>query len=166
MAYGLALPVLKIAKRYGGRAYVAGLFLAWEAPQVFKEQLKELQNFKVEVKPDSLMNPGKLEGESGLNSLMRLAYSFELIVRLLGNASKVSLTGRFKERRGIPGDVAWYAYACAQCGYCVNTCDQYYGRGWESQSPCGKWYWLKEYLKKGGRARPSSSQPLFGLHDL
>ncbi len=52
--------------------------------------------------------------------------------------------------RGIPGDVAWYAYACSQCGYCVDECDQFYGRGWESQSPRGKWYWLREFLE--GRA--------------
>ena len=48
---------------------------------------------------------------------------------------------------GIPGDVAWYAYACAQCGYCVRTCDQYYGRGWESESPRGKFYYLREVLE-------------------
>ena len=49
--------------------------------------------------------------------------------------------------RGIPADVAWYAYACSQCGYCVDECDQFYGRGWESQSPRGKWYWLREYME-------------------
>jgi Fe-S oxidoreductase len=52
-----------------------------------------------------------------------------------------------KTVKGIPGDVAWYAYACSQCGYCVDECDQFYGRGWESQSPRGKWYWLREYLE-------------------
>jgi Fe-S oxidoreductase len=55
-----------------------------------------------------------------------------------------------KPVRGIPGDVAWYAYACSQCGYCVDECDQFYGRGWESQSPRGKWYWLREFME--GRA--------------
>ena len=49
--------------------------------------------------------------------------------------------------RDIPPDVAWYAYSCSQCGYCVDECDQFYGRGWESQSPRGKWYWLREYMK-------------------
>ncbi len=43
--------------------------------------------------------------------------------------------------------MAWYAYACSQCGYCVDECDQFYGRGWESQSPRGKWYWLREYME-------------------
>lgn len=54
-------------------------------------------------------------------------------------------------KRGIPDDVAWYAYACAQCGYCVDECDQYYGRGWESESPRGKWFFLREYME--GRAQ-------------
>ncbi|MCJ7606026.1 MAG: (Fe-S)-binding protein, partial [Dehalococcoidales bacterium] len=49
--------------------------------------------------------------------------------------------------RDIPADVAWYAYSCSQCGYCVEECDQFYGRGWESQSPRGKWYWLREYME-------------------
>jgi len=29
----------------------------------------------------------------------------------------------------------------------VDECDQFYGRGWESQSPRGKWYWLREYME-------------------
>ena len=49
--------------------------------------------------------------------------------------------------KDIPADVAWYAYGCSQCGYCVEECDQFYGRGWESQSPRGKWYWLREYME-------------------
>jgi len=53
-------------------------------------------------------------------------------------------------KRGVPDDVAWYAYACAQCGYCVESCTQYYGRGWESESPRGKWYFLRDYME--GRA--------------
>ena len=47
----------------------------------------------------------------------------------------------------FPADVAWYAYACSQCGYCLDECDQFFGRGWESQSPRGKWYWLREYME-------------------
>ena len=43
--------------------------------------------------------------------------------------------------------MAWYAYGCSQCGYCIEECAQFYGRGWESQSPRGKWYWLREYME-------------------
>jgi Fe-S oxidoreductase len=52
--------------------------------------------------------------------------------------------------RDIPADIAWFAYACAQCGACVDECPQFYGRGWESQSPRGKWFWLREHME--GRA--------------
>ncbi len=52
-----------------------------------------------------------------------------------------------KSIRRIPADVAWHAYSCSQCGFCVQECDQFYGRGWESQSPRGKWYWLREYME-------------------
>jgi Fe-S oxidoreductase len=29
----------------------------------------------------------------------------------------------------------------------VDECDQYYGRGWESQTPRGKWYYLRQYMQ-------------------
>ena len=38
------------------------------------------------------------------------------------------------------------AYACARCGYCVPTCEQYSGRGWESQSPRGKYAYIREVM--------------------
>jgi len=47
---------------------------------------------------------------------------------------------------GIPGDVAWYAYACSQCGYCIDECDQFYGRAGESVAP-RQVVWLREYLE-------------------
>ena len=49
--------------------------------------------------------------------------------------------------RGIPADVAWYAYACSQCGYCVDECDQYYEPGMGKPVPRGKWLWLREYIE-------------------
>ena len=51
-----------------------------------------------------------------------------------------------RDINGIPGDVAFMAYACARCGYCVPTCEQYSGRGWESQSPRGKYAYIREVL--------------------
>ncbi|MDO8986779.1 MAG: (Fe-S)-binding protein, partial [Coriobacteriia bacterium] len=47
----------------------------------------------------------------------------------------------------IPGEVAFMAYACARCGYCVPTCEQYAGRGWESHSPRGKYAYLREVME-------------------
>ncbi|MEW5759759.1 MAG: (Fe-S)-binding protein [Candidatus Thermoplasmatota archaeon] len=37
--------------------------------------------------------------------------------------------------------------ACIQCGYCTNACPIYKEIGWESSSPRGKVYWLKQYMQ-------------------
>jgi Fe-S oxidoreductase/FAD/FMN-containing dehydrogenase len=150
-AFGLALSVLKIAKENGGRAYATGLYFTNEAKEVLgAERVERLRAFKQEVDPAGLLNPGKvLSGKPLLSGFMTVAGLFEPVVRVLGNASKVPIGERIEGqgRRGIPDDVAWYAYACTQCGYCVDSCDQYYGRGWESQTPRGKWYFLRQYME-------------------
>jgi len=48
----------------------------------------------------------------------------------------------------LPADLTYHAFACAQCGYCRNVCTLFTGRGgWESASPRGKWYALREYVR-------------------
>jgi heterodisulfide reductase subunit D len=45
-------------------------------------------------------------------------------------------------------------YACLQCGYCASVCPTYnYGGGWESHSPRGKLYLLKQLYQEseGGK---------------
>ena len=98
---------------------------------------------------------------------MEFAGKFEGQTRALGNRVTLDVGERpGKDVKGIPGDVAWYAYACSQCGYCVDQCDQFYGRGWESQSPRGKWYWLREYMAGGEKWTRSMVRHLPRLHDL
>ncbi|OQA22227.1 MAG: Anaerobic glycerol-3-phosphate dehydrogenase subunit C [Actinobacteria bacterium ADurb.Bin346] len=94
------------------------------------------------------MNPGKVIAKNKLGFLMRTAAKMEFLLRPLGN-SVIQRIGEFpkKQVKGVPADVVWYAYACSQCGYCVPSCDQFYGRGWESQSPRGRWYWLREFIE-------------------
>lgn len=150
-AFGLALSVLKIAKENGGRAYASGLYFTTEAENVLgKDRVRRLQEFKASTDPKDLFNPGKvLNGKPLLSGFMTVAGAFEPVVRVFGNAAKVPVGERIEGqgRRGIPDDLAWYAYACTQCGYCVDECDQYYGRGWESQTPRGKWYFLRQYME-------------------
>ncbi|HNS52330.1 MAG TPA: FAD-binding and (Fe-S)-binding domain-containing protein [Anaerolineae bacterium] len=150
-AFGLALTVLKIAKKAGGRAYSTGLYFSGEAASVLgKERLGRLREFKAKVDPANLFNPGKVaSGQPLLTAFMGMAGLLEPVVRRLGNAAKAPIGERpaGEGRRGIPDDVAWYAWACSQCGYCVDECDQYYGRGWESQTPRGKWYYLRHYMQ-------------------
>ncbi len=147
--FGLALTMFKIAEKYGGRPYASGLYFSGKASKIFgKERVQRLKSFKVEIDPKNILNPGKVINTGMVSRFLSLAFFFEPLIRPLGNRVMLSIGERpVKPVRGIPTDVAWYAYGCSQCGYCVEECDQFYGRGWESQSPRGKWYWLREYME-------------------
>ncbi|MBI4303871.1 MAG: FAD-binding oxidoreductase [Chloroflexi bacterium] len=149
LVFALSLTVMKIAEKYGGRPYSTGLYFSSKAASVLgKERVKKLAEYKHKVDPRDILNPGKVIGSKALGMAITTAGALEPLTRRLGN----SVVTRIGERpsqpvRGIPPEVAWYAYSCSQCGYCVGECDQFYGRGWESQSPRGKWYWLREYME-------------------
>jgi Fe-S oxidoreductase/FAD/FMN-containing dehydrogenase len=149
MAYGLSLTALKVAQRNGGRPYATGLYFTGFAKEVLgQEHLDKLVEFKKRVDPEGLMNPGKVLDGTLVSGGLRIASALEPIIRVFGNLAKGKETGEvFQEKKGIPGDIAWYAYACSQCGYCVDNCEQYKGRGWESQSPRGKWTFLKMVME-------------------
>ena len=149
LTFPLYLTVAKTAKRHGGRAYSTGLYFAGEAPAVFgKERLQAIKAFKAGTDPAGILNPGKVI-RSKLSGMISLAMRFEPLLRPFGNLSKVRLEERIGKRpiKGIPPEVVWYAYACSSCGFCVDECDQYYGRMWESQSPRGKWFYLRELVE-------------------
>ena len=147
--FSLSLSILKIAEKHGGRAYTTGLYFTGKAPVVLgRERLEALKRYKKDVDPKGIMNPGKVYGANVVGTAIGLAKTVEPFTRIFGNNAKVEIGARpGQDVRGIPADVAWYAYTCSQCGYCVDECDQFYGRGWESQSPRGKWYWLREYME-------------------
>ncbi len=147
--FALSLSIMKIAEKYGGRAYATGYYFSGKAREILgAERVKRLRGFKDRIDPGGLMNPDKVVSGGLLSKSLVLAELFEPFIRPFGNIVAARVGERpGPDRRGIPGDVAWYAYSCSQCGYCVDSCDQFYGRGWESQSPRGKWYWLREYLE-------------------
>ena len=147
--FPLSLTVIKIAAKHGGRPYSTGLYFRHKAKQVYgAERVARMKKYKKEVDRKGLLNPGKVLGSGLLNVAMNLAYRFEGWIRPFGNQIVTQVGERpTAPVRGIPADVAWYAYSCSQCGYCVEECDQFYGRGWESQSPRGKWYWLREFME-------------------
>jgi Fe-S oxidoreductase len=147
--FGLVMTIMKIARKYGGRPYSTGMYFAKKADQVLgKQRINHLKRFKKQVDPKGLLNPGKVLNNGLLGTLMSFAGTFEWAIRPFGN-HVITKVGERREKsiRNIPADVAWYAYSCSQCGYCIDECDQFYGRGWESQSPRGKWYWLREYME-------------------
>jgi Fe-S oxidoreductase/FAD/FMN-containing dehydrogenase len=147
--FGLVLTIMNIAERNGGRPYSTGLYFAKKANEVLgKERAKRMKEFKAQVDPKGLLNPGKVIGNGLMGAMLNLAGTFEPLIRPFGNTVITQVGERPTEPvRDIPEDVAWYAYACSQCGYCIDECDQFYGRGWESQSPRGKWFWLREYME-------------------
>jgi Fe-S oxidoreductase/FAD/FMN-containing dehydrogenase len=151
LVFGFVLTIIDIAVRHGGRPYSTGMYFASKAEQVMgRERVARLRAFKRQADPRGVLNPGKVVGGGMLGKALALAGVFEPLIRPLGNhviARSVATPDPGGSVRGIPADVALYAYSCSQCGYCVDQCDQFYGRGWESQSPRGKWYWLREFLE-------------------
>jgi len=148
--FGLVLSVVKVAERHGGRAYSTGIYFVRKAQAILGgERPKRLKAFKKEVDKRGILNPRKVIEPNRVSRALGFAGMFEPLIRPFGNTVVTQVGERLdKPVRGIPGDVAWYAYACSQCGYCVDECDQFYGRGWESQSPRGKWYWLREFMER------------------
>ncbi|MCL7410253.1 MAG: FAD-binding oxidoreductase [Methanosarcinaceae archaeon] len=146
LAFPLALSIVKIAEKNGGRLYSSGLYFAKQANKVYGDRFAVINEFKAKNDPKGIMNPETLTGKSLLKTGLSFAQTFEPITRLVGNMSGVKQSVKFKDQKGIPGDIISHAYTCAQCGYCVSECDQYYGRGWESQSSRGKWFFMKEFL--------------------
>ena len=149
LVFGLSLTVMKIAERHGGRPYSTGIYFPARASEVLgAARAKRLRQFKSEVDPNALMNPQKVIGDGLIGKALNLASLFEPLIRPFGNGVVARVGERpTKDRGEVPGEVAWNAYACSQCGYCIEECTQFAGRGWESQSPRGKWYWLRELLE-------------------
>ncbi len=150
LVFGLVLTILKIAEKNGGRAYSTGLYFSSRVKEILgRERAAKLKAYKAKVDPQGIFNPDKVIGKRMISRILGMANLLEPLARPFGNIviTRVGERPDYKPKRDIPGDVAWYAYACSQCGYCVDECDQFYGRGWESQSPRGKWYWLREYME-------------------
>jgi Fe-S oxidoreductase/FAD/FMN-containing dehydrogenase len=143
LAFILSLSILKLAKRLGGRAYASGLFLGQEARSVHGMRLKLWQDHKRNKDDRDLFNPGKLSGIWLMKMVISLTLWFEPMARIMGNRIRPRLREVWKPRAGIPGDIVWYAYACAGCGYCRQVCTLYDGKGWESSSPRGKWAFIR-----------------------
>jgi Fe-S oxidoreductase/FAD/FMN-containing dehydrogenase len=150
VAFALSLVVIRIANQHGGGAYSTGLFFRQEARKVLgAEKVAALEAFKNANDPHNMLNPKKILGTGAVNALMKMALAMEPLVRPIANAAKAPARTVISQtdKNGIPGDGAYYSYACAQCGYCVPTCEEYSVRGWMSHSPRGKYAYLKEVME-------------------
>jgi Fe-S oxidoreductase/FAD/FMN-containing dehydrogenase len=147
--FSLVLTVIKVAEKHGGRPYATGLYFSKRADKILgKVRTEKIRSYKKQIDPKNLMNPGKVIGNGVLGIALNASSVLEPMIRPFGNHVITKIGERPSEPvHDIPEDVAWYAYSCSQCGYCVEECDQFYGRGWESQSPRGKWFWLREYME-------------------
>lgn len=149
VAFALSLVVIKIANQHRGGAYSTGLYFRQEGKKVLGEaKIAALEAFKRAKDPANLLNPKKVLGSSLLNGFMKFALAIEPVVRPIANlATPPKKVESLETKNGVPGDVAFYSYACAQCGYCVPTCEEYSVRGWMSHSPRGKYAYLKEVIE-------------------
>ena len=130
IVFGLALTILKIAEKHGGRPYATGLYFTKKAREILgADRVRLLKEFKAQADPRAILNPGKVIANGLIGTALTVGTIFEPLIRPLGNR----ITAQIGERptqavRDIPADVAWYAYSCSQCGYCIEECDQFYGR--------------------------------------
>lgn len=149
IGFAKSLVMMDIAKKHGGRAYSVGLYFTDDAEEALGAQnLKKMSDYKKKNDPDNLFNPGKILSDSGNPFLLRTAMKLGKLTPepLLGIAEKF-LSDKPKVKRKLADFVARASYACAQCGYCTDTCTLFMGFQWESASPRGKWYILRQYLK-------------------
>jgi len=126
-----ALAVVGIAERNGGRAYSTGIYFRDRAERILgRNRAARMEAFKQDVDPYGILNPGKVFGRGTPKVEMP-------------KSSRISLAGS----RGVARSSAQWAYVCDQCGFCLDGCVQFQASGWESQSPRGRWWWLREYME-------------------
>ncbi len=143
-----SLEIINTACRFGGCPYSVGLyFTSFARRNLGGEKIKKLLAYKQKVDPNWLLNPGKILPENRNPRLLKLTLQAGQIGRPLLAAGRSVFSHKPKLAKKIPPQIAYEAYSCAQCGYCIDVCDQYYGRQWETETARGRWYFLRQYLE-------------------
>lgn len=151
-AYTLEFPksldIINIARRYGGRPYSLGMyFTAYARQNLGAIRSRRLADHKRQIDPKGILNPGKVIPQNRNPFLLKATMGLARFGGPFIVMGRKVLSRKPRLAKAIPEQVAYEAYACAQCGYCIDVCDQYWGRRWESESSRGRWYFLREYLK-------------------
>ncbi len=143
-----SLTLMSIIEKYGGRLYQVGVFFTDKAEQIKgKETLQKLRAFKTQTDPLNLLNPGKLFPSKEIPSLVKIAMKAGQSGQSL-SAMVSNVLSRFPQlKKKDVNTIAHEAFACAQCGYCKLVCSEFFGNGWESSAPRGKFYFLREYFR-------------------
>ena len=148
IGFAKSLTMMNIAKKNGGRAYSVGLYFTNEAEAALgTEKLKRLEEYKKVNDLKNLFNPGKILASTGTPGLLKTAMAATGPAEPLFDIFEKFLSDKPKMKRKIAQTLTRASFACAQCGYCVDTCTLHMGYGWESTSPRGKFYILRQYLK-------------------
>ena len=103
--FSLAMTVIKIAEKHGGRAYSTGLYFAKKAKEVLgKERVGRIKEFKKKNDPKDILNPGKVIGNGFLGTVMGVAKFLEPFGRPFGNYVITKIGERPTETgAGYPG---------------------------------------------------------------
>jgi Fe-S oxidoreductase/FAD/FMN-containing dehydrogenase len=139
-----SLRVMDIAFKHGGFPYALGMFFTKLAPSKFGEgRYQELKNVKHALDPNDLFNPDKALTSN--NKTLAVAMSAAQLGEPLAEATAAILPKIRQGERPLPPGLSEDAFACVQCGYCRPVCSLYSGRLWESATPRGRYYFLREY---------------------
>lgn len=162
LAFVNSLIPLKEAAKLGGRPYTTGMLLSNHAVSCLgKERLEKAFAFKTKVDPAGIMNPGKVFPaalDRGSPTKMLHLMTKVAAGQIAAIKTVDALFGGKPQGLSIPGktslgampfgkELAWDAFACANCGYCRADCTEFRAIGWESASPRGKFRFLREYMK-------------------
>ncbi|PZN10459.1 MAG: FAD-binding oxidoreductase, partial [Bacillota bacterium] len=155
LEYSSSIALMDQAKKLGGHYYAAGMYFTDQAEDLFgRDTLEKVVEFKRQQDPHGIMNPGKILPPSmDPNSPIKMLAAAVKTAR--AGKSVLGSVGRLFAGKGeasgpatdLPAEIAREAFVCAQCGYCRWACTVFDSDPWEGNSPRGKWYLLKEYVK-------------------
>src|SRR5207253_2560232 len=84
--YGFALSAIAVAEKYGGRGYSTGRYFGSKANRILgADVVAKLMQYKAEVDPAGILNPGKVLGDGLLGKAIAAAGAFEPVVRTAAN---------------------------------------------------------------------------------
>jgi Fe-S oxidoreductase/FAD/FMN-containing dehydrogenase len=154
MAYACALDVMDTGEKLGGKVFSIGMYFSDRAKSFYGEQrLADIWNFKNDIDPKGIMNPGKIIPPSidknsptkMLSAAMKVANAGSGLIGLAGRLLLKWQGNDFKSP--LDEHLTDDTLACAMCGYCRNVCTVFDAVPWESNSPRGKYFILNQYIK-------------------